>query len=107
MPPIWVDRAGAKVGFHEKRSCNSKANYGLVIEEITTRDEQGQIATSGSKTLPSGNQAPDGPPTTLSSKGKDRVAFLQADVTRDTTYYENGTPIGERDIFSVGASFCH
>ena len=76
-----------------------------MIEEITTRDEQGQIATSGSKILPSGAQAPDGPPTTLSKKGKDRVAFFQANITRDATHNENGTPIGARDMFTVGAHF--
>lgn len=47
VPAVWVDRAGAKIGFQESRSRNSKANYGLVLEEITTRDEQGAIVTSG------------------------------------------------------------
>ena len=104
VPVVWVDRAGAKIGFHETHSRSSKANYGLVIEEVTTRDEQGQIVTSGRKMLPSGNAAQDGPPTTHSSKGKDRVAFLQGNVTRDATHYVNGTPVGARDQFTVSLS---
>lgn len=104
VPVVWVDRAGAKIGFHETHSRSSKANYGLVIEEVTTRDEQGQIVTSGRKMLPSGNAAQDGPPTTHSSKGKDRVAFLQGNVTRDATHYVNGTPVGARDQFTVEQS---
>jgi len=101
VPVVWVDRAGAKIGFHETRSRSSKANYGLVIEEVTTRDEQGQVVTTGRKMLPSGHAAMDGPPTTHSSKGKDRVAFLQGNITRDATHYVNGTPVGARDQFTV------
>ena len=98
---VWVDRLGAKLGFHETHSRNSKATYGVVIEEVTTRDEQGSIVNTGRKMTPSGNLNPDGPPTTHSTKGKDRVAFLQANVTRDATHYVNGTPIGSRDQFTV------
>ncbi|DBA96635.1 hypothetical protein WJX77_012422 [Trebouxia sp. C0004] len=104
VPVVWVDRAGAKIGFQETRSRSSKANYGLVIEEVTTRDEQGQVVTTGRKMLPSGHAAMDGPPTTHSSKGKDRVAFLQANITRDATHYVNGTPVGARDQFTVEQS---
>ena len=106
MPQVWVDRLGAKIGLHETRTRNSKATYGLVLEEVTTRDEQGQIVTCGRKMLPSGNPAMDGPPTTHSSKGKDRVAFLQANVTRDATHYVNGTPVGARDQFTVSPYTC-
>ena len=98
---VWVDRLGAKVGFHETHSRNSKANYGLVLEEVTTRDEQGTIVSTGRKMTPQGNLTMDGPPTTHSIKGKDRIAFLQGNVTRDATHYVNGTPIGARDQFTV------
>ena len=101
VPMVWVDRAGAKIGLYETHSRSSKANYGLVVEEVTTRDEQGQIVTLGRKMLRSGNVALEGPPTTHSNKGKDRVAFLQGNVTRDATHYVNGTPVGARDQFTV------
>lgn len=98
---VWVDRLGGKLGLHETHSRNSKATYGLVLEEVTTRDEQGTVVNIGRKMMPSGALASDGPPTTHSSKGKDRVAFLQGNVTRDATHYINGTPIGSRDQFTV------
>lgn len=103
MPAVYVDRTGAKIGFLESRSRNSKASYGLVLEEVTTRDEQGSVVTQGTKmNANTGAPAFDGPPTTHSNKGKDRVAFLQANVTRDATHYVNGTPIGARDQITVG-----
>lgn len=105
VPGVWVDRTGAKVGFHESRSRSSKANFGLVVEEVTTRDEQGAVVTQGTKATPTGAAAPDGPPTTHSKKGKDRVAFLQANVTRDATHYVNGTPIGARDQVTVRMTY--
>jgi hypothetical protein len=43
----------------------------------------------------------DGPPTTHSDTGIDRVAFLQANLTHDNTQFVNGTTIGERHIFQV------
>lgn len=101
VPMVWVDRLGGKLGFHETHTRNSKATYGVVLEEVTTRDEQGTVVAQGKKMTPSGAMAADGPPTTHSTKGKDRIAFLQGNVTRDATYYINGTPIGSRDQFTV------
>ena len=103
VPQVWVDRAGAKLGLHQKRSYNSQTTYGVVLEEITTRDENGHMVAVGTKSGPSGNQAAEGPPTTVSSNGNDRVAFLQANVIRDRTTYERGTPLGARDQVTVGA----
>ena len=71
--------------------------------QVTTRDESGQMTAHGVKQLPSGMLAPDGPPTTLGPSGRDWVAFLQGNVTRDATYFVNGTPVGARDIFQVPA----
>nr|CAD1819367.1 unnamed protein product [Ananas comosus var. bracteatus] len=56
----------------------SKFTYGLVMEEIITRDETSSICTHGSRALPSGGLSMDGPPTTLSGTGTDRMAFAQA-----------------------------
>lgn len=69
--------------------------------QVTTRDESGQVTAHGVKQLPSGMLAPDGPPTTLGASGRDWMAFVQGNLTRDATYFVNGTPVGARDIFQV------
>lgn len=71
------------------------------MEEIITRDETSSICTHGSRALPSGGLSMDGPPTTLSGTGTDRMAFAQANITRDNTKFVNGTVVGERDVFQV------
>lgn len=101
VPAIWVDRAGFKANISENFSRQSKLTYGVVIEEITTRDETSTICTSGARALPSGALTMDGPPTTLSGTGIDRMAFLQANITRDNTAFVNGTPVGVRDVFQL------
>ncbi|XP_057815739.2 protein TOC75, chloroplastic [Cryptomeria japonica] len=101
VPAIWVDRAGLKANISENLSRQSKFTYGVVIEEITTRDETSTICTSGARALPSGALTMDGPPTTLSGTGIDRMAFLQANITRDNTIFVNGTPVGARDVFQL------
>lgn len=104
VPGVWVDRAGVKAAFTETYSRQSKCQFGAVLEEITTRDESGSVCTAGSKALPSGMLATDGPPTTLSGTGTDRILFLQGSLTRDTTYFLNGVVIGARDSFQVDQS---
>ncbi|KAK2642725.1 hypothetical protein Ddye_024488 [Dipteronia dyeriana] len=101
VPPIWVDRAGAKANITENFTRQSKFTYGLVMEEITTRDESSHISPNGQRVLPSGGISADGPPTTLSGTGIDRMAFLQANITRDNTKFVNGTIVGERNVFQV------
>lgn len=71
------------------------------MEEITTRDETSSICTRGARALPTGGLSMDGPPTTLSGTGTDRMAFAQANITRDNTKFVNGAVIGERDVFQV------
>ncbi|CAL0332496.1 unnamed protein product [Lupinus luteus] len=101
VPPIWVDRAGVKANITENFTRQSKFTYGLVMEEITTRDESSHICTNGQRLLPSGGISADGPPTTLSGTGIDRMAFLQANITRDNTHFVNGAVVGERNVFQV------
>uniref|UniRef100_K3ZR18 Uncharacterized protein n=1 Tax=Setaria italica TaxID=4555 RepID=K3ZR18_SETIT len=98
-PPIWVDRVGIKATITESFTRQSKFTYGLVLEEIKTRDEDNNICTHGSRVLPSGALNMDGPPTTFSGTGVDRMAFLQANITRDNTEFVNGATIGDRCIF--------
>ncbi|CAL9184843.1 unnamed protein product [Musa hybrid cultivar] len=101
VPPVWIDRAGFKANITENYTRQSKFTYGLVMEEITPRDETSSICTHGARALPSGGLSMDGPPTTLSGIGVDRMAFVQANVTRDNTKFLNGAIVGERDVFQV------
>ncbi|CBI16091.3 unnamed protein product, partial [Vitis vinifera] len=101
VPPIWVDRAGIKANITENFTRQSKFTYGLVMEEITTRDESSHISPNGQRVLPSGGISADGPPTTLSGTGIDRMAFAQANITRDNTKFVNGAIVGERNVFQV------
>lgn len=71
------------------------------MEEITTRDESNDVCTHGLRTTATGALGMDGPPTTFSGTGVDRMAFLQANVTRDNTEFVNGETIGDRCIFQV------
>ncbi|KAL8117786.1 hypothetical protein AgCh_015619 [Apium graveolens] len=73
-----------------------------MMEEITTGDESSNICPAGQRVLPSGGVSADGPPTTLSGTGIDRMAFLQANITRDNTKFVNGAIVGERNVFQLG-----
>lgn len=77
-----------------------------MLEEITTRDESSHISSNGQRVLPSGGVSADGPPTTLSGTGIDRMAFLQANITRDNTRFLNGAIVGERNVFQVRSCNC-
>ncbi|TQE00443.1 hypothetical protein C1H46_013951 [Malus baccata] len=101
VPPIWVDRAGVKANITENFTRQSKFTYGLVMEEITTRDERSHVCSNGQRVLPSGGVSEDGPPTTLSGTGIDRLAFLQSNITRDNTKFVNGAIVGQRNVFQV------
>lgn len=89
------------LGAMQNFTRQSKFTYGLVMEEITTRDESSHICSNGQRVLPSGGISADGPPTTLSGTGIDRMAFLQANITRDNTRFVNGTVVGDRNMFQV------
>ena len=101
VPAVWVDRAGAKVGITETYTRNSKASLGVVVEEVTVQDENGSRMSRGQRVTPDGSMVADGPPTTFSDSGRDRVAFLQGTLMRDTTYFLNSAPLGARDVFQV------
>ncbi|MQM15804.1 hypothetical protein Taro_048752 [Colocasia esculenta] len=101
VPPIWIDRVGFKANITENLTRQSKFTYGLVMEEITTRDETSSICTNGARALPSGGLNMNGPPTTLSGTGIDRMAFAQANITRDSTKFVNGAIVGERNVFQL------
>ena len=96
-----VDRTGAKVVLQEKYSRNSTGMYGLVAEQVCNLDENMSLIKRAAKTLPTGQQDVGGPPTSLSPSGKDRLVFLLANFTRDTTHFVNGTQLGDRQIYQV------
>lgn len=97
-----VDRTGIKLLLQEKYSRNSNGVYGLVAEQVANLDENmmGLVARAA-KYLPTGTVDVGGPPTSLTDSGRDRLAFLLANFTRDTTYFVNGTQLGDRQIFQV------
>ncbi|KAK9727211.1 hypothetical protein RND81_05G266000 [Saponaria officinalis] len=101
VPPIWVDRTGVKANITENFTRQSKFTYGLVAENITTRDEGSHITAAGQRVLPNGGISADGPPTTLSDTGVDQMVFAQANLTRDNTKFVNGAIVGERNVFQV------
>jgi IAP75 family protein translocase len=104
VPSIWVDRAGAKATITQNFSRQSKATASVVLEEVTARDESGAVVGAGAKPGAGGAMAGDGPPTTHSGTGTDRIMFAQGGITRDTTRFVNGTPVGARDIFNLDQS---
>lgn len=79
--------------------------YGLVIEQIKTLDKTNRICTQCVRALPRGGLSMFEPPTTLSATGIDRMAFAQANITRDNTKFVNGAVVGEQDVFHVSFRF--
>ena len=84
----------------ETYSRNSRASASVVVEEVTARDEQGQIMPSGVRMTQMGADG-EGPPTTITGTGKDRNVFLQGAYVRDATWFERGATVGSRDIYKV------
>ena len=100
VPPVWVDRAGVKVGLSESYNRNSKGSLSVVMESVSCRDDSGAPCTAGQRTGYDG-QPQSGPPTTLSDSGNDKLVFLQGDLVRDATYFKHGVLLGARDILTV------
>lgn len=102
VPPVWVDRTGAKITLHEAHSRSSKSALSFVAQEIGTFDDQGQRVSRSAK-QGRGGAAGGGaaPTTTLSPTGRDRTAFLQASLVRDATYFADGATVGPRDVLKV------
>eukprot|EP00897_Mesotaenium_endlicherianum_P008155 jgi/Mesen1/7368/ME000381S06601 len=98
---VYVDRVGGKANIIERLTSQSFLTAGVVLEEVRTRDETGALCTQACRTLPNGELTENGPPTSHSDRGRDRLMFLQANLTRDTTFLFNGTPVGSRDILQV------
>lgn len=71
------------------------------MEDIKTRGEGGDLVGRAAAVTVNGPSVGNGPPTTLTGTGVDRMAFLQANITRDNTKFVNGLIVGERTMFRV------
>lgn len=99
---IWLITLNKSLLILQNFTHQSKFSYGVVMEEIKTQDGSGNIFSNGPRNMPGGNYLGyNGPPTTLSGTGIDRMAFLQANITRDNTKFVNGAIVGERNVFQV------
>ena len=83
------------------RSC---ADAGaLCALQVSVIDQQQEAKVSHAmRVTPGYGQVEMGPPVNLSGGDVDRTAFLQASLIRDTTFQHNQSPLGARDIFTVG-----
>lgn len=68
---------------------------------VIDQQQEGKVSHA-MRVTPGYGQVELGPPVNLSGGDVDRVAFLQASLIRDTTYQHNQSPLGARDIFTVG-----
>ncbi|KDD76290.1 hypothetical protein H632_c282p2 [Helicosporidium sp. ATCC 50920] len=101
VPPVWVDRAGAKVGLQQQLGRRSSAGLALMAQQVSALGEAGEPCPRGSRVLPSGRLAQDGPPCTVSASGTDRMVLAQAFAMRDATRSVAGTRLGSRQSFTV------
>ena len=75
----------------------------LCALQVSVIDQQQEAKVSHAmRVTPGYGQVEQGPPVNLSGGNVDRTAFLQASLIRDTTYQYNQSPLGARDIFTVG-----
>lgn len=92
VPAIWIDRAGIKASIIEKLSGQSKLAYGVVIEEVATRDSIGAICKS---------KGSSGFSSSLKSSGIEHIAFLQMKITRSNLKSGETGLLGARDLFQL------
>lgn len=76
----------------QKLSGQSKLAYGVVIEEVATRDSIGAICKS---------KGSSGFSSSLKSSGIEHIAFLQMKITRSNLKSGETGLLGARDLFQV------
>lgn len=96
-PGVWIDRAGIKANITENISRQSKLMYGLVLEEVATKDEASTIY----RHRPHGFSDMNSVESRVGSSGFEHVAFLQMKITRSNGQSGNTGHVGARDIFQV------
>ncbi|CAL9232116.1 unnamed protein product [Arabidopsis halleri] len=101
VPPMFLARDCLKATITENLTHQREFTYGVMLEEIITQDENRKVSVNGLSLSPNGGISVNGPLTTLSGTGIDRIASLQANITRDNTKLVNGAIVGERNVFQV------
>ena len=81
--------------YFQKLSRQSKLSYGMVIEEVATRDVAGTICNQRR------NRRSEKSNSTFVSTGVDHLAFLQMKITRSNLQPGETGLVGARDIFQV------
>lgn len=100
VPPIFVDRFGAKAWSTYLGGNDTVVEQALMLQRITTTDENGAPTTKGTK-VSRGYYADNGPQTTLSETGRDVSASYQAYCAIDSVQFVNGNQLGQRMAFQM------
>lgn len=100
VPPVFVDRFGAKAWTSHTGGQDNKVEHNLLLQQISTVDENGQPVVKGTK-VSRGYYADNGPPTTLSGTGKDVSLSYQGFTALDNVQFVNGNQLGTRLLFQV------
>lgn len=100
VPPVFVDRFGAKAWTSHTGGQDNKVEHNLLLQRISTVDENGQAVTKGTK-VARGYYADNGPPTTLSGSGQDVSLSYQGFAALDDVQFVNGNQLGTRLMFQV------
>lgn len=80
--------------------------YGVVVEEVATRDEASVIRNNGLQHSGDG-RVQAGDVVDVTTSGVDHLVFLQCKVTRDNTTFLNGMQVGAKDVFQVSCQLLH
>lgn len=100
VPPVFVDRFGAKAWTSHVGGQDNKVEHALLMQQIQTVDENGQPVVKGTK-VARGYYADNGPPTTLSGTGRDVSLSYQGFAALDDVQFVNGNQLGRRALFQV------
>lgn len=86
--------------FYVTGGQDNKVEHNLLLQQISTVDENGQAVVKGTK-VSRGYYADNGPPTTLSGTGKDVSLSYQGFAAVDNVQFVNGNQLGTRLLFQV------
>jgi outer membrane protein assembly factor BamA len=100
VPPVFVDRFGCKAWTSHAPGGENKVQHALVLQAVSTVDENGQPVTRGTK-VQRGYYADNGPPTTLSGTGRDVSLSYQGFAALDSVQFVNGNQVGTRALAQV------
>eukprot|EP00879_Flechtneria_rotunda_P020809 GHRR01021905.1.p1 GENE.GHRR01021905.1~~GHRR01021905.1.p1 ORF type:complete len:542 (+),score=170.62 GHRR01021905.1:548-2173(+) len=100
VPPVFVDRFGAKAWTSHTGGQDNKVEHNLLLQQVSTVDENGQMVVKGTK-VSRGYYADNGPPTTLSGTGRDVSLSYQGFCALDNVQFVNGNQLGTRALLQV------